>query len=243
MEIIGLFFLIPIILIIIILLIVLVIIGKVRNLIGAGGVSMLRYAFANKDKIMAETLNEKKSVSGMTKILAPKIREDFPGFNETVLFQDVEKTILKILNALEQGNKISKDDSLALIKDSLNEKIEDMRNSNTSVVYDNVAFHKSAIKDYRKENGAATITVSTGLEYKDENGELVQTRFICNVIHVFDNSKFKGNNELYIVHCPNCGAPVANLRNNNCEYCNADMGKILLKTWRVISYEDEFKRR
>ncbi len=232
-----------IILVIILLIVgvVLIIINKLRYMVGDSGISLMRYFFANRNQIMNEELNEPKTVSGMTKFYAPKIREDFEDFNEEILFQMIETSLRKIFDALENKRKI-KDEELVMIENDLNEQIEDLNGRKESIKFDNIKFHKSAIKDYIKKDGVATITTSTSLEYYNENNEKVQTRYICKFVHIYDYSMFENNGKVFIVRCPNCGAPISNFKSKSCEYCSSNIGKILLKVWKIASYKDEYSK-
>jgi DNA-directed RNA polymerase subunit RPC12/RpoP len=122
-----------------------------------------------------------------------------------------------------------------------------MKSTNTSVRYDDVAFHRHAIKKYMKSQGVATIEVSTTLEYyyynsKIQNSDLKkQTRYTCEFIYIYDQSKFEDNQNTFIVRCPNCGATIRNLKNLTCEYCMSKVQPINLRLWKMSSYKEDYK--
>ena len=57
--------------------------------------------------------------------------------------------------------------------------MEDLINSDILYTYDDIVFHKHAIKNYSNKNGVATIEVTTSLEYyysKSANGKIIEKR-------------------------------------------------------------------
>ena len=191
--------------------------------------------------------NEHKHVSGMTKLLIPKIVNDFPNFSESELYNKAEVSLLAIFRSLEE-KKVSNIDELKLIKGNLNEIINDYKQNKITVSYDDIKFHDHAIKYYKKDDGAMNITVSTSLEYyyekKNDENILVkkdshkkQTAYTLEFIYIYDPDKYSGEN-LMGIHCPNCGAPVKKLGEKVCSYCGSGLEDINLKHWYVSSYEE-----
>ena len=114
-------------------------------------------------------------------------REKNPEFNKELLFSIVERQLRQIFNALESKSieTMQKDDESILILPKIKEEIADMETTNTSVRFDDVAFHRHAIKEYVKSQGVATIKTSSALEYfyynnnKKNNSLKKQTRYTC----------------------------------------------------------------
>lgn len=191
-----------------------------------------------------------KNATGMTKLLLPKIVEDFPNFSESELYNKVEVSLLSIFKSLED-KKVSNNDELVLIKGNLNEVINDLKQNKISVLYDDIKFHKHALKYYKKENGALNITVSTSLEYYYEKkiGDKIvnkkedykkQTSYTTEFIYVYNPLDFSKGETLVGINCPNCGAPVKSLKNKVCSYCNSGLEDINLKSWYIISYKENY---
>lgn len=130
-----------------------------------------------------------KSISGMSNLLLPRIIKDFPNFSESELYSKVETSLLAIFHSLEDGY-VQKKVELNIIKSNLESKILDLKNSNTKVRFEDIVFHKHAIKGYEKTDGVLIITVATSLEYYyscEKDGKLVdeyrdykKTNFIHN---------------------------------------------------------------
>ena len=189
-----------------------------------------------------------KSVSGMTKLLKPTIEKDFPSFNESELFNMTETSLRTVFNTLEAKQLTGK---LPLLNEQLRQIIEDYKTNNISVRYDDVSFHAFAIKDYYKKSGVATLQVSTSLEYyykKEKDNHIVenysdykkQTSFTVNFIYVYDITQIKDYTRVIGITCPNCGAPVKDLGNKVCRYCNTAIEDVNLKNWLVSSYKEDY---
>lgn len=189
-----------------------------------------------------------KSISGMSSLLLPRIIKDFPNFSETELYSKVETSLLAIFHSLEKGyvqNKIE----LNIIKSNLETKILDMENSHINVRYNDIVFHKHAIKEYRKNDGVLIITVATSLEYfyqETVNKEIKeefkdykkQTAYTTKFIYVYDTDKYEETSSLVGIHCPNCGSPVKELANKHCSYCGSGLEDINLKSWFISEYKE-----
>lgn len=192
-----------------------------------------------------------KHVSGMTKLLMPKIVKDFPNFNEKELYTKVEISLLQIFSSLE-NKKVKNSDELILIKNKLKETVDDMKESNISERYYDVKFHNHALKYYKKDSSSLNITVSTSLEYfyeKKLDDKVIidytkykkQTLYTVEFIYVYNPEKINKNQSLIGINCPNCGAPVKNLGIKVCRYCSSGLEDINLKSWHLINYKDEYK--
>lgn len=194
--------------------------------------------------------NEHKHVSGMTKLLLPKIVKDFPNFSESELFNKAEVSLLSIFKSLED-KKVTNTEELKLIKSNLKEIINDYKQNKITVSYDDIKFHEHAIKYYKKNPGVINITVSTSLEYyyekKDDKKVIVkkenhkkQTLYTLEFIYIYDPEKYDSNQTLIGVHCPNCGAPVKSLGEKVCSYCSSGLEDINLKNWYISSYKENY---
>ena len=187
-----------------------------------------------------------KSIGSQTQLLLPIIARDFPNFSSHELFNKVESSLRAIFNSLEE-KQVSSKEELVLMRENLKEEIEDMISSNTSVKYDDIKFHKHGIRSYTNKDGAATIVVNTSLEYhyeKTKDGKVVknrkyktQDRIVTQFIYVYDPDKYSKYQTLVGITCPNCGAPVKDLGNKKCRYCNSGLEDINLKSWHIISYK------
>lgn len=199
-------------------------------------------------KIREEDSTRARSISGMTSLLLPVIRKDFPDFNEQELYNKAEVALRKVFSAIEKKDT-EEVSSLPLLRGSVQKIIEDYETSNLSEKFDDIHFHKFAIQQYEKKNGMATITVSTSVEYyyqkKKEEKVLIdftkykkQTRYQCKFIYVYDETKVDSSAKILAINCPNCGAAIRALGHKHCDYCGTTVKEVNLRSWECSSYEE-----
>ena len=230
---------------------VLIIKNKIKNVLN-------KFGYINFNQLKEEIKRgeiayntEPKHVTGMTKLLIPKIIKDFPNFSENELYNKVETDLLSIFNSIENKN-IENSQNLILIKEKLNQKIKDMKENKITKKYDDVKFHRHALKYYKNKDCVLNISVSTSLEYfykKECKGKIIdnycehkkQTVYTTEYIYVYDTNKIAKNQNLIGLNCSNCGAPVKDLGNKICRYCNSGLEDINLKSWNIALYKEEYK--
>lgn len=212
--------------------------GQIKNIINDGTSS---YGYNSKIK----------SVSGMTKLLLPSIVRDFPNFSESELYNKTETSLLAIFKSLEE-QKVENINELSLIKNNLLGVIDDLKQNDVNLSFDNIRFHSHAIKYYKKSSGALCITVSSSVEYFYEKkvGDKVvvkrkdeprQTLYESEFIYIYDPDKYEREGQRVIgIICPNCGGAVKSLGAKRCEYCNSGLEDINLKSWYISSYKKKY---
>lgn len=225
--------------------------NKIKNILYKLRVNSFSNLVREIKKGELEAMNTPKHVSGMTKLLIPKIVKDFPNFSEKELFNKAETSLLLIFDILE-NRELKNSEELVLIKDKIREKINDMKESNIEERYYDIKFHNHALKYYKKDSSSLNITISTSLEYfyeKKQNDKVVvdytnykkQTLYTLDFIYVYDPLKVNKTQNLIGINCPNCGAPVKELGNKKCRYCNSGLEDINLKSWHIVLYKEEYK--
>ena len=195
-----------------------------------------------------------KNLSGMTKVLLPIINEDFDDFDERHFYLLVEKCLRNILLALENKDyKYLKDKELNVIRQKIELQIEDLKENDISYKYDDIIFHKHAIKSYRKEKGVAIITISSAVEYyytESKNNKIIkkddykkQTRYTTSFAYIVDSEAAGFDIDVLGISCPNCGSPVTSFKQKNCDYCKSVLNirvADLLKCWKIIDYKEDY---
>lgn len=198
------------------------------------------------ERIRIEESTKARSIPGITTLLLPNIRNDFPDFNEQELYNRTEKALREVFSAIENKN-IEEISDLPLLKDSIQKIIEDYENSNISEKWDDIQFHKFALYQYEKKNGMATITVSTSVGYyyqKKKDDKVLtdftkykkQTRYHCKFIYVYDENLVDDSSKVLSINCPNCGAAIKSLGHKYCDYCGTAVEEVNLKSWECSSY-------
>ncbi len=228
--------------------IVFIVISKIKKSVGKEEFKQLKELSHNSKEILMEMSETPKSVNGMTTLVEPQVLNDFPDFNKELIYSKIESNLRTVFNEIE-NLKIEKNQDLELVNDTLLQQINDFKEQNIKIRYDNVVFHKHALKRYEKSNGIATITTSSTLEYnyydsrrKSDNSLKTQTRYTCKFIYIYDVKKIPKNssNSVFIINCPNCGAPLISLEKGECVYCGSHIEEINLKTWKMSSFSDDY---
>ncbi len=194
-----------------------------------------------------------KQVSGMTELFLPRIKEDFPDFNINQIYLLVEKMIRKMLNSIEKKDiSLIEDKDFNLINKKLKLQLEDLINSDILYTYDDINFHRHAIKDYKYNNGVATLEIASSLEYYFEKkvgketkvkrkNKKNQVRYVTKFVYIVDNNAYKRDINVYGLNCPNCGAVIHSLKEKNCSYCKTGLNievVDLLKCWKLIECKE-----
>lgn len=246
--------LIVVLLILFIIFLICYLIYKVIQKIKYSALGMISSAFnqmvsenMSKEKTFDEIFKENpKSISGLTSILEPQIKKDFPSFNKELIYSYIETNLKMIFNCLE-NREVKINSNLSLLKENLNQQINNMINNNIQVKYKDIVFHRHAIKSYEKSNGIATITFSSALEYYYENNLSKNSYYLANkkqvkyntkFIYIYDYSLADEKFIIDILHCPNCGAPIVNLEHLFCDYCKSGINEVELKMWKMVEYKE-----
>ncbi len=228
----------------------------IRNLLNKYGFSgrSIKSIYDEAKRIEMEDKERHKQVSGMTKVLLPEIQRDFKDFDEKEIYVLVEKSLRAIFNAIENEDmSYLKSDDFNIIREKVQNQINDLQSNNISYRYDDVVFHKHAIKSYRCQKDVATIEISSSLEYyyskRKDNKELShdeikkQTRYTTTLVYIIDNTKTGFDINVLGLHCPNCGSPITSLKQSKCSYCNSAINiqiASLLKCWKIINYKEDY---
>ena len=234
-----------------IVVIILIIYFKLRATLGRQNMRELKNAISNVSNLQKEEYTREKNVKGMTKLLEPEIIRDFPEFNKDLIFSICESNLRKIFNAIESqdATAINNDKELIYLREKINQQIEDMKSNNVTEKFDNIEFNRQAIMAYNKNNGKATIKISTALSYyyktnrtdkKSYEDIKKQTRYTSEFVYVYDERRFTKNQVTFSVLCPNCGAPLRGLESKYCEYCGNHVERINLKIWKMSSYKEDY---
>lgn len=203
--------------------------------------------------VEARERTKHKQVSSMNRVLLPVILRDFKEFDENVFYQKTEETIRTVLDGIEKRNdKNLRNDDYLLIREKLSLQIQDLLENNTEKRYDDIIFHKHAIKSYKNLKGMVKLEVSSSLEYyyeEKKNGKIVvpgkykkQTRYTTTFVYVYDTKKAGFDFQVLGVTCPSCGGPLSDLKAKKCPYCQSGIHfqvANLVKSWKVIDLKED----
>ena len=227
----------------------------IRFLLNKTGFRGMSLCDLYKEIKTAESRNKEKhkQVSNLNSILLPSILKDFEDFNEKEFYIKTEEAIRTVLDALERKEKknLEKDDYL-LIRENIYLQIDDLLENNIQKRYDDIIFHKHAIKSYKNLKGMIKLEVSSSLEYyyEEKKEEVVvisskykkQTRYTTTFVYIYDTRQAGFDFRVLGITCPSCGGPISNLKAKKCPYCQSGIHfqvASFTKSWKVISLKED----
>ena len=207
--------------------------------------------FKIKQEIEDEQGLNPKQIGGMTSIYLPQILKDFKEFNLDEIYLLTEKSLRTIFKAIEKKDMAlinSKD--FNMIGKKMKLQLEDLIDSDIIYKYDDINFHKHAIRSYENKGGVAKLEIASSLEYyfsKTKNGQDLtkkktkdQVAYVTTFVYIADETAYTKDIDVYGLNCPNCGAVVRALNKKECSYCHTGLNiqvASLLKCWKLIDYK------
>ncbi len=192
-----------------------------------------------------------RSVSAMTGILMPKIKNDFPEMNAPEMIDRAKNVLLSYLRGVTERNTACLQEGNSELRNQLENHISELDSRQLRERFDDPHIHRAEISNYRNEKGRSIITFQAALEcihtIRDLGGKLVkgddklkyQTRYNVEMIYIQDRTW--AENELdgaVAVSCPKCGAPLAMRGAKKCTYCGAPVIEINMYAWSFSSVEE-----
>ncbi len=189
---------------------------------------------ANTNKNEME--NTPKSINGMESVLRPRVEDDFPDMSLEELKAKNKDEVFAYFSAIENLN-ITHFEKYPNVNDIIRKKISE--NKVYKKKFSNLKVHKQAMSDYRVLNNVNTISFQMAIEYmlsSEDTPEAVKTqsRVETQWIWLPDEQNFNSENAKAF-NCPNCGAPVSDLNNRVCIYCQTSVEVDFTKSWRLNS--------
>ena len=206
-----------------------------------------------------------KSVSAMDSVYLPNIMKDFPEFNWAEWKLRVQNTVMRYMQALDEGNAsilaeypVVRKKAEAEIANRCDTSAESQPGSQRSHVlsagekrnagttrkiteappteYKNRRVYRTAIRRYDKTKGLCTIHTETSASY-DASGKTHQTVYDVDLIYVQDADQLDGAMLGY--SCPHCGAAVTKLGDKTCAYCGSALEPINIRVWQIQDIREE----
>lgn len=219
--------------------------NKVRSISRAMfGTSDLVEGIRNQADVLAET---PKSVNGMTTLMEPQIRRDFPDFNWDEFRHKAENMLTSALIAIgtEDLGKLTPDAS-ENVRQQIQTRIDDNREAQIEEYYGNIQIHRTEIANYRHAGGKCMITIQSSVGYdfyREQNGKVIagtkerktQTKYNIELIYIQDADAVGFDNAMGTI-CPHCGAPVKTIGNMYCEFCGSGIVPLNIKVWSLHKF-------
>ena len=139
-----------------------------------------------------EDENTHKSIASMESVYLDRIENDFPDLNMNELKSKAEANIINVLDTIESKNIDHLKNKNEKIVAYTQHKIDDLKDKKVDI--DNINIHKTLLNKYDVNNGIATMTFASSLEYYykkgSEVGHKIQTRFKTEFIYIIYNPNF-----------------------------------------------------
>lgn len=187
-----------------------------------------------------------RSISGMTRIYEPRIREDFPEFNWQEFRRRAEQLLLLAFDAISAGGAGGIRGGSQEFRRQVESRIAENTRAGIRETYQRVKIHDTQIAGYEKKAGTCVITLQSAvghIHYKEQGGRViegrrelpVQTKYNTELMYVQDPALACKGRSMGI-SCPSCGAPVTNLGAKFCEYCGTKVVPINVQVWSIHGY-------
>lgn len=163
-----------------------------------------------------------RSLTSIENLLLPQVLKDFPEYNAAVAAERVSADARLYYESAAAGEVLFTDGVSAALKESM-------------ILPDDVAgsivVHKVALCAYDKRQRDRVLTYQAAVKYDDRRGKPNQVRLTLKYIAAYTDDLA---NEIDVIKCPNCGAPVPAVGDKVCRYCgvslrvNAGLGWVLI---------------
>lgn len=166
------------------------------------------------DQINAAQIRERtvpKSLSSIEGLLLPQIRKDFPDYNASVIAERVKTDARTFYDSAIAGEVL------------FDKGVSEACKQNIQLPDDvagNVLIHRAALAAYVKQGRDRQLNYQVAAQYEDKNGDTWQKRLTLKYIAAY-NEDFTDN--ILVIKCPNCGAPVPSVGDKVCRYCGAQL--------------------
>jgi hypothetical protein len=200
---------------------------------------------------VGQEIQPPRSVSAMTRLMAPRIKADFPEMNVPEMISRAKNVLLSYLRGVTDSNVGLLQEGNSELRNRLENHIEELKSRELKERFDDPHVHQIEIADYRMENGRNTIRFQAALEamhtVRDKDGKLVngndrvksQLKYNIEMIYIQDRSIVENDLDGAIaVKCPNCGAPLSMRGAHKCEYCGSPVIEVNMYAWSFSTVEE-----
>lgn len=171
-----------------------------------------------------------KTPYGMDKLVLPEIEKDFPNINISEMKKVAENNILLCFKSVENKKLENINNISDKLKNQINLKIKNSEN----IKFNNINIHQTVINKYENIVGGCKLIFQSSIGYnieKKDESKKYEKRINTEFIYIYDDKGVQ-NYEGFSLKCPNCGAPIKNLGEKFCLYCNALIIDLAPKTWK-----------
>lgn len=189
------------------------------------------------------------SVNGMTRILLPRIAEDFPEFTYPEFKARAENLLLSYFSAITAGQPDLLSEPSPVLREQVRQEIDHQKMADCRTAYSEVVIHQTELADYRRQDGECRVVFQSAVGYQLQTGqgepEQLQTRYNVELLYIQDAEAARAHqlDAAFSLNCPNCGAPIRNLGSKFCEFCGTAVQEVNQYAWSFGRiYEDNCRK-
>lgn len=174
-----------------------------------------------------------KTPYGMDSLILPEINKDFPHMNIKEMKKIAESNIMLAIESVNLRRIQSFSNASEQFKDNIQNVINRIIEENNSLKIERICIHKTVANKYEREESKCNLVFQTAIGYtvnKNGQSQRYEDRINTEFIYVYNYQNIKSHESISL-KCPNCGAPVQHLGVKKCNYCNAGIVDLAVKTW------------
>ncbi|MBR0135838.1 MAG: zinc ribbon domain-containing protein [Clostridia bacterium] len=167
-----------------------------------------------------------KSLAAMDSLLLPQILKDFPEYNPSVIIDRVKADAKLYYESAKEGRILFEQGISTALRESM---------SLPEGVAGGIVVHRAALTGYDTRGRDRLITYQAAVKYDDDRGTPHQKRLTLRYIAA---STDDFANEIEMIKCPNCGAPVPTVGEKVCRYCGTALVTSAGLGWVLTSVKE-----
>lgn len=167
-----------------------------------------------------------RSLTSVESLLLPQVLKDFPEYNSAVIAQRVKTDARLYYESAAAGELLYKNG----VSTALRENIRLPENVKGGIIV-----HKVALTAYNKSQRDRLITYQAAVQYDTKDDDVNQVRLNLQYIAAYTNDF---QNEIKVIKCPNCGAPVPSVGDKVCRYCGAALRVSAGQGWVLVDVHE-----
>ncbi len=168
-----------------------------------------------------------KSLNAMDNLLLPQVLRDFPEYSLEVIESRVKRDARLYYESAAKGRCLLNEGVAFSLRDSV--KFPDD-------VAGGVIVHRIALAAYDRQGRDKVITYQASVQYDGKDGRHCQRRLVLKYIAAYYADP---TDNIEVIKCPNCGAPVPTVGEKTCAYCGASLVTHAGAGWVLIKLIEE----
>lgn len=170
-----------------------------------------------------------KSLNAMDSLLLPQILKDFPEYNRAMLEERVIRDAKLFYESAAKGEVLFTEGIAFSLREGLSERLPEG-------VAGGIVVHRIALSSYDRHGRDKLITYQAAVQYDGEDGRHCQRRLALTYIAAYASDPTEN---IEVIKCPNCGAPVPSVGEKVCRYCGSALTVFAGAGWVLIKIGEE----